>query len=377
MISNKPKRVAYTIGICRVPPTYFAIQHAEAMKDVEAKLFGLVTEKTDPTITTPFTSAVPNPGNTLSFAARQKLEPLFLKRMSRQIAAFTPDLIHQHFGTWTLPAITAAQRTKAPLLATFHGADVFARLAKPRTLMQRWHHYNMDAIGSHATVLLAVSEFLADKARHAGIARNKLHVHYQGIDTDFFTPPPSKPAADIPTILFVSGLSEAKGINDTIAASIAANKHLPHHLRIVGDGPLKDHVLQAMAEYPHITYVGPLNRADVREELRGADLFVMTAKKHLGREEAAGLVILEAQACGLPVVVNKSGGTPEMFIDGTTGLGAEPGNIADLSQKLLAVLDMGHDARTDMGGRGRDFVVRQRSLTSSAAELRTIYSSLL
>lgn len=371
-------RVSYTIGICRVPPTYFAIQHAERMDNIDATLFGLVLEKGDPSVKTPFVSAVPSFGNRLSFNARQKIEPLFLRRMSRQIAAFGPDLIHQHFGTWTYPAVWAARRTGRPLIVTLHGVDVFNRLKKPTTAMLRWHHRNLDVAAKEATRFHPVSKYLADKAMTAGVPASKLHVHYQGVDSDFFTPDDTaKPEREQPTMLYVGALNEAKGIRDAIEASIRAYERYPHSFRIVGNGPLLAEVTRATQEHSHISYVGSLDRRGVREELRSADFFVMTTKKHQGWEEAAGLVTLEAEATGLPVVVNRSGGTPEMFIEGETGLGVDRGNVDDLTDKITAMLSMGHDERVDMGQRGRDFVVRERSLISSCDALMDSYMSLV
>lgn len=368
-------RVAYTIGIVRVPPTYFAIQHAEKLKTNVSALFGLVLEKNDDSIKTPFISAVPGEG-AISFRKREYIEPLFLGRMSRQIAAFHPEIIHQHFATWAIPATKAAKKTGAPLLVTLHGADVFMQLYPPRTLMRRWHQKNYLAVNREANKIMPVSRYLADKAIESGLPASKIEVHYQGIDTDFFTPPPTPSENEIPTVLHVGALSLAKGIPTLIKASNILTKTIPHKLLLVGDGPLKPEVLQAQQQYPHICYLGAMNRKQVKEQMQRSNLFVLATQKYRGWEEAAGLVTLEAQACGTPVVVNRSGGAAEMLSADVTGFTAERDNPESLALQMQKFLSLDCASQIEMGKKAREFVVSERSLNSSCDRLMSIYRSL-
>lgn len=369
-------RVAYTIGIVRVPPTYFAIQHAEKLKTNVSALFGLVLEKNDNSIKTPFISAVPGEG-VLSFRKREYIEPLFLGRMSRQITAFNPEIIHQHFATWAIPAIKAAKKTGAPLLVTLHGADVFMQLHPPHTLMGRWHQKNYLAVNKEANKILPVSRYLADKAIESGLPASKIEVHYQGIDTDFFTPPPTPSKNEIPTVLHVGALSLAKGIPTLIKASNILKRTIPHKLLLVGDGPLKPEVLQAQQQYSHICYLGAMNREQVRDMMQKSDLFVLATQQHQGREEAAGLVTLEAQACGTPVVINRSGGAAEMLSEDVTGFTAERENPESLARQMQNFLSLDCASQIEMGKEAREFVLNERSLDSSCQRLLSMYHSLL
>ena len=369
-------RVAYTIGIVRVPPTYFAIQHAEKLKTNTSALFGLVLEKNDHSIKTPFISAVPGEG-VLSFRKREYIEPLFLGRMSRQIAAFHPEIIHQHFATWAIPAIKAAKKTGAPLLVTLHGGDVFNQLYRSRTLMGRWHQENYVAVNKEANKILPVSRYLADKAIESGLSAGRIEVHYQGIDTDFFRPPPTPSKNEIPTILQVGALSVAKGIPTLIKASNILKKTIPHKLLLIGDGPLKTDVLKAQQLYPHIRYLGAMTREQVKEQMQRSDLFVLATQEYRGRKEAAGLVTLEAQACGTPVVVNRSGGAAEMLSEGVSGFTAERENPDSLAQQMQKFLSLDPSSQLEMGKKAREFVVNERSLTSSCRKLLSIYQALL
>lgn len=368
-------RIAYSIGIAKVPPTYFAVAHAEAMANTCA-LFGLVLEKNDPTLKTPFYPAVPSIGGRATFRQREYLEPLHLGRLSRMIRKFHPELIHHHFAVWTLPAVRAARIEGVPLVLTMHGFDVFTHLSRPSTWMQRWHYLNFERAVDQASEVLAVSKFLAGKAREGGVPQRKLQVHYQGIDTNFFTP--ARPTEnERPVLLHVGALKENKGIASLLEASVRLADHYPHQLQLVGTGPLEPLVREAARAHPHIHYLGPTSREGVRAAMRKADIFVLACQKVDSREEAAGLVALEAQSCATPVLVNRSGGAPEMLVEGETGLIAERGNTDSLTRVLAQFLAMAPAERAEMGQRGRQFVVKERSLANSCRQLDQIYSHLL
>src|SRR5690606_17103610 len=108
-------------------------------------------------------------------------------------------------------------------------------------------------------------------------------------------------------------------VRDVLDASIALASRLAHRLVLIGDGPLRPLVDQRAAEHPHITPLGLLPRALLLEHYRAARVLLVASRRHEGREESAGLVALEAQSSGTPVVATRTGGLPEMVRDGVTG----------------------------------------------------------
>jgi glycosyltransferase involved in cell wall biosynthesis len=148
-------------------------------------------------------------------------------------------------------------------------------------------------------------------------------------------------------------------------------------LVLVGDGPLKLELERAAAESPHVTFAGHLQRDEVREVMRRAHALVLPTQLSEGRREAAGLVLLEAQALGVPVVTYASGGAPEMLQDGVTGLVVEERDIAALTDAIRALLELPAAEYRRMSVDARDFVVRERSLAVSARELDAHYRDLI
>lgn len=372
-------KVALTKGTLWVPPTYFAVQHALAMDDIDWRVFTRVADIRDPAVDLPIVEATPLIGRA-SRSVRERLKWVCGRRMTRQITAWEPDVIHHHQATWSLPSIEASRRLGVPLIVTVHGGDAY-RAQRPRGLANAsghlWNGLNRRASWEGATRLLAVSRFIADVALASGADSHRLHVHYQGVDTDFWTPPPMRSAPEVPTLLFVGALSTLKGVTDVIAASGSIVGAHPHRLVIVGDGPKRDEVARAAASHPHITATGPLDRAGVRDRMRSASALVMATKPYEGREEAAGLVLLEAQACGVPVVANAVGGTPEMLVDSVTGLLARHDDPASLPRALARILSMSESERSDMGAAGRTWVAHNRCLSAAADELRAHYTDVL
>ncbi|MEO5980945.1 MAG: glycosyltransferase [Pedococcus sp.] len=370
-------RVATTKGTLRIPPTYFAVAHAARMTEVDSQVFTLVADIADPTIGVPVHEAVPRLGRT--FRQRELVMPAFMPVMSAKVRGFQPDLVHQHFATWSAPAVAGAHG-RAPLLMTLHGVDTFVTMSPARTAMARWHRYNVGLAQRHSARFLAVSRYLADASATVGFDPGRVEVHYQGVDTDYFTPasgPARGPDRDgLPLVLFVGALAQRKGLPDVLEASHRLGGSVPHRLVIAGSGPMRPLADDFAARHAGVTVSGGLQRSEVRELMRQADVLVMPSQREGTWCEAAGLVALEAQSCGTPVVAYRNGGIPEMVVDGSTGRLVDERDVAGLESALREVLSFSEADRLEMRGASRSWVVGHRSLAGSCAELLRHYDEL-
>ncbi|WP_459301665.1 glycosyltransferase [Arthrobacter sp. TMN-49] len=368
-------KVAITKGNLRIPPTYFAVSHAQHMKaEHEFRFFTLNAHIEDGATSIPVEQAIPFE-KFLSFEQRNHLLPFFERSLGRRIAKFEPAVIHQHFGTWATAAVTASRTSGIPLLTTVHGADVHLMTSGLSSPMARANRRSVVSAFAQSSKVLAVSKYLAGLAVGAGADASKLEIHYQGIDTDYFVPTDSLRSSDEPTVLFVGNHSIAKGARDVFQASVQAQTTSPHRLLMVGGGPLVDELRNESAQHRHIEVLGPKPREEILPLLQGATVFMSASQLFKGWTEAAGLVNLEAQACGVPVVGYANGGIPEMVSPQASTL-VEEGNTHQLGNALSEFLQLDSQSSAALRQSARQFAVSERSLEASCRQLNDLYESV-
>ena len=183
---------------------------------------------------------------------------------------------------------------------------VTSRLIRPvLAALARWDRATAPRVHRY----LAISQYVA---RRIGLYYNRRSsIVYPPVETAFYTPPPSDREPE--GLLVVSALVPYKRVDLAIAAASRAGLSLT----IVGDGPERPR-LEAQAG-PSVRFLGWCTNDEIRDLYRG------TIATILPGEEDFGIVPLEAQACGRPVVALGRGGAVETVIDGETGVLVEPG----------------------------------------------------
>jgi phosphatidyl-myo-inositol dimannoside synthase len=145
-------------------------------------------------------------------------------------------------------------------------------------------------------------------------------------------------------------------------------------LTLVGDGPQRLRLERLVADLGLsgcVRLTGALPRSGVVAELQRAHAFALPVRTRLAglNPEGLGLAALEAAACGLPVVVGRSGGAPETVRDGRTGYVVPPADHYAVAARLVELLADPARSRT-MGEAGRRFVAEQFSADRARRTLR-------
>ena len=151
-----------------------------------------------------------------------------------------------------------------------------------------------------------------------------------------------------------------------LAQALQGLGDLAWRLTIVGDGPASTEVAAAFSSVPaeRLVWTGALAPDQVASRLAEGDIYVWP-----GFGEAYGMAYLEAQAEGLPVVAQRTGGIPSVVVDRVTGLLTEPGDVAAyVSAVRRLMLDC--DLRRSMGAAAERLVRGERTLAGAAAILR-------
>ncbi|GIM90216.1 glycosyltransferase [Paractinoplanes toevensis] len=233
---------------------------------------------------------------------------------------WTPEVVHAHFWTSGLAAVTAARQLGIPVVQSFHelGEATAAPDGKPsRAGYER-------ALGRAVDRVVVQTQDEVRGLVRIGVPRAQLTVVPAGVDSERFTP--EGPAVERdparPRILSVGRLVERKGFGDVIEAM----RWVPGAEVVVVGGPAADALpadpgarkLRALAEKLHVAdrfrLVGRVPAADMPSWYRSADVLV-AAPWQDDLESSA----LEAMACGVPIVGTSVGGLTETVVDGLTG----------------------------------------------------------
>ena len=303
------------------------------------------------------------------------------RRTEPAVRRSRPALVHAHFG-WSAPdAVRVARQASAPLIVSFHGADVtlYPRLASwelPRRLRGREPH-RLSGVLPAVDAAIVPSPVVEERVRELGY-EGRLEVLPPGVRVasfDFRLEPP----ADAMRLLFVGRLTRRKGVDVLLHALAEALGRSPGlSLDIAGDGPERESLRKLAAELGverRVRFRGVLSPDEVREALAAARVLVLPSRTMPdGEVETLGVVLLEAMAAGVAVVASNSGGIRH----------ALPGSLRDelvaeddpsaLAHRMLAVLDDPDPA--DRARRGREWVEERYSQETLARRLASLYGEL-
>jgi glycosyltransferase involved in cell wall biosynthesis len=293
------------------------------------------------------------------------------RRWLRAIASTNPRVLHAHFGSSALPASHVARALGIPLVVTYHGMDITVR-AKTEAEAERRRR-----VFATADRVIAVSQFIAGALRAAGCPEEKIAVHYIGVDTARFAPGRWPRAVD--EVLFVGRLVEKKGVIHLLRALEVVRRESGTNARltVAGDGPLREPLVREAERLGvHTTFLGVQTPEQVRGLMQRATVLCGPGIADTrGNAEGLPITFLEAQACGLPIVVSASGGSGEGLVEGTTGFLFQPGDEPALAGHLSRVLgDRALQGR--MSTAARAHMEREFDLARQTARLEDLYDEV-
>ena len=301
----------------------------------------------------------------IAFARRTGRAPLDfslqLNRYPQTLLRASPDVIHAQGGPG---GVLLWKRVGAPLVYTAHHTY---RQAHRRGSVKRL----LDGVEARsyrgAAMVLPVSRSTANALLEMGIPASRIEVLSNGVD-----------AVDLPgvehedgRVLFVSRLEREKGVLDAISVLQALTDADPRvHGVMVGGGSLEAVVRRAAeSSRGRIEYRGALGREALNREYARAAIVLMPS-----RFEGLGMVALEAQAAGTPVV-----GFDVDGLRAAVGAGGVLVPAGDLSALRAAVAELLDDParRAESGARGREAVLAEHSWDAIGARLEEIYRSVI
>jgi len=248
-------------------------------------------------------------------------------------SGYTFDLIDAHyFYPDGVAAVMLAQRLGKPVTITARGTDlnVLPEFPLPRRIIQ-WAAHRADGL---ITVCEALKRVLVD----LGVPAGRVRVLRNGVDLEMFRPVDRKAARDRlglagPTLLSVGNLIPLKG-HDLVISALA---DLPDvDLIIAGSGP-EEAALRTLSERlgvaQRVRFLGRVGHESMAEIYGAADALVLASSR-----EGWANVLLEAMACGTPVVASDVSGTPEVVCGPEAGLLMRERSVAGATEAIRALL---------------------------------------
>ncbi len=319
---------------------------------------------------------------TFNFAVR-RLKPFlqsgngaFLPQLVFQLKDF--DIAHLHYpffgGAEPVWAAKALIKQRFKLIMHYH-MDV-AGLSRAGRFLSLPSKIIMPSLFRAAEAVTCAS---IDYVRESAIGdifdkySDKFYEIPFGVDTDKFRPGPGNTDKEC-RILFVGGLDRAhyfKGVNVLLkAASKLASKNW--RLTVAGGGDLRDEYIASARRLgiaDRVEFPGRPSDRDLVDLYRRSDFLVLPS---INGNEAFGIVLLEAMACGLPVIASALPGVRTVFEDGKQGFLARPGDAVDLAAKMKILL--GDNAkRREMGLAARELAETKYALKVFADKLLKVY----
>jgi glycosyltransferase involved in cell wall biosynthesis len=293
----------------------------------------------------------------------------FYPWLGRQLRRVKPDLLHideEPYNLATAHALWLASRAGAKSLF-FSWQNIQRRYPLP-------FHWLELYVLKHADYAIVGNRESGEVWRAKGYQGPLSTIPQFGVDPDLFRPAP-KPVGPVFAVGYMGRLVEEKGVDLLLEALAGLEGAWRAH--IVGSGPARES-LQSLARHLGITervsFEDWIPSTQMPEYYRHLDALVVPSRTCPNWKEQFGRVLVEAMACGVPVIGSDSGEIPHVI--GDAGL-IFPEGQALVLREHLARLQENPDERAELSRRGRERVLARYTQAQIAAQTFQVYQSIL
>jgi colanic acid/amylovoran biosynthesis glycosyltransferase len=248
---------------------------------------------------------------------------------------------------------------------TMHGATEFYDVIE----------HDLAAKATDADAVLCISDYCRSQLMYLTDppAWERFHVVHCGVDLDAFRPVERHPGSGPLRVLSVGRLSASKGFQVLVeAVAELVRRGVDLELTIAGEGPDRRDIEKLVAELgvgDRVRLPGMVPPNEVRGYYDAADVFCLSSFA-----EGVPVVLMEAMACGLPVVSSAITGVPELVEQGVNGLLVPPARPDLLADALGELTDP--DRRSTLGAAGRSKVRSSYDIAEVGSEVRAVLSGM-
>lgn len=324
-----------------------------------------------------------HPGQPISKEELPPLLPAISELLVREASAQgkLPDVLHSHYWLSGLVGLSLAKQWRLPLVHSMH---TMAKVKNQHRTEGQSAEPTRRALGEEQ-IVAAADRLIANTAAEAaqlgqlyGGCRDRIAIIPPGVDLETFKPLAQKPSNSALEIVFAGRLQRLKGPHLLIGALAKLRSDRPElefRLTVIGSTSGKQHYdLPALTEnlglQNWVQFLAPLPPSGLAQRFAAADVVAMPSSS-----ESFGLVALEAQACGTPVLATRVGGLSQAVIDGETGYLVDQLSESGWADALEAIHRLGVAGRQAMGAAGVRHAARH-SWSHTAEQTATVYDSL-
>ncbi len=283
-------------------------------------------------------------------------------------------LIHVYFGTHAARLLPYLRRESRAKIVSFHGADLSDDLSASE----------FNELVAHTDLFLCRSQSLREVLLEKGASPDRIRLNPTGIPLPATTRPFLAPAASAQQplrLLQACRFIGKKGLDTAIRGTALLHRQgVPVQLTLAGEGPERP-VLEALAKAEGIgewvRFTGFLSSAELEDIMREHDLFLHPSRTtDTGDREGIPNSLLEAMACGLPVVATRHSGIPEAVTDGVEGRLLDEADPASLASAVGSLLEE-RTRYPEMAAAARRRVEQNFSVPSCIEKLETAYGEAI
>jgi colanic acid/amylovoran biosynthesis glycosyltransferase len=286
-----------------------------------------------------------------------------------------PKLIHAHFGSLGYHSLSLRDALNVPLITTFYGYDT-----NPTPNNTKWQSERRDLLlqGDH---FLVEGPFMRETLTKLGCPPERIKIQRIGVDLEQLPPIKRKAPRLVPVILLAARFVEKKGLQYGLSALCSLHRAgYRFECRIIGNGPLETALREFVVQNKltgMIRFLGGVRHSEYLEELSNADIFVQPSviADNGDTEGGAPTTILEAQACGVPVISTTHADIPNIVVRDQSAILVSERNSEELAAAMARLLTRPQDW-PGMGRVGRQFVEQYHSAAAVGSCLEDTYFSL-
>lgn len=314
------------------------------------------------------------------FTAAQRRVPLYPFFLGGQIKNDRPDLLHAHFGPTGCLYLPLAKKLKIPLVVTFYGFD-YAKLPNLRPVFKEKYR----ELFAGATKVIAASEIGCEELHRMGCPSAKLAVVPPSPNLQRFPFKSRLKESGSLNLVQVATFTHKKGHKTTLEAFRLALRDCPNmHLVLAGESQNGD-LVRDLFEQSHslglddrVVFKNFVKHHRMADFLAGFDVFIHpSCHAPDGDHEATPVILLEAQATGLPVIATDHFDLPLEVIHGRTGLLAPENDPVALAGHIRRFYWMENAEYQMFSHNARQHVEAGFDVKKAAFRLRKVYEEIL